>query len=65
MKENDKVILQKQLGPYEPGCEGVIKHVDSNMNVTVKLTHDQNCHKLTALLPPNSMTYYKLGSKCS
>ena len=65
MKENDKVILQEQLGPCKPGCEGVVKHVDENMNITVEITHDHECNELSVLLPPKSVIYYKQGSKCS
>ena len=65
MKKNDNVILQKQLGPCKPGCEGVIKHVGKDMKVTVEITHDHECNELTVLLPPKSATYYKHGSNCS
>jgi len=65
MQSGDKVTLQKKLGPYEPGCEGIIKHIDSQMNVTVELFHDPKCNQLKALLPPVAMHYYSPGTRCS
>jgi hypothetical protein len=64
MKKKDRVILRKPLGPCDPGCEGFIVDVDPHGNVTVEITHDQNCNKFVFLLPPKPADYYIRGSKC-
>ena len=64
MKTNDRVILQKHLGPCEPGCEGVVVAVDRHGNLTVEITHDPNCDEFVFLLPPKPADYYMPGSNC-
>ena len=65
MNKDDAVILQKALGPCEPGAEGVVKNIDSQGNIVVEITHDHQCNPFIFLLPPVAADYYKAGSKCS
>jgi hypothetical protein len=59
MEKGDQVVLQKPLGPCAPGCKGVVVDVDSQGNITVEITHDENGNGFFFLLPPVTADYYE------
>lgn len=64
-ERGDRVTLVRPAGGCRPGDEGVVRHVDSQGNLTVEITHrNPDCTPYTELLPPLPPDYFRGGGHC-
>jgi hypothetical protein len=65
MNVGDSVILKSDWLPCKEGCQGIVKSIDSDGYLTVKITHNHDCEPFTFLIPFASPDIFELGSRCS
>lgn len=61
---NDKVILINDVAPAKSGYQGYVVSIDSNGNLTVRVTYDENCNSKSFQLSPAAPQNFSRGSNC-